>query len=207
MKNKLVKLLSSMALGLAMSSGVGAALIDRGSGLIYDAEQDITWLADANFAQTSGYDSDGYMLWGSAMSWASNLTYGGFDDWRLPEVSLNCAANNCSSELRHLVNIDLSLGGLWALSGASATDPDIDLFSNLENVPIWSGTEVGQSSAYRMIGGVLNIASGKSQNYGRAWAVRDGDVGATVSVAEPSLTILIAGGLLGLITVRRFSNS
>ena len=38
-----------------------AALIDRGNGLLYDPDLDITWLADGNYAKTSGYDDDGKM--------------------------------------------------------------------------------------------------------------------------------------------------
>lgn len=43
-----------------------AQLFDRGGGLIYDSVQNITWLADANYAKTSGYDDDGRMTWGEA---------------------------------------------------------------------------------------------------------------------------------------------
>lgn len=60
------------------------ALIDRGGGLIYDDVLNVTWLQDANYAQTSGYDADGLMTWSEAVIWASNLTYGGYTDWRLP---------------------------------------------------------------------------------------------------------------------------
>jgi hypothetical protein len=63
-----------------------AALIDRGTGMIYDTELGITWLQDANYAQTSGYDSDGLMNWDDAMIWANQLAYGGYSDWRLPKV-------------------------------------------------------------------------------------------------------------------------
>lgn len=49
----------------------------------YDTVLDITWLADANYAQTSGYDNDGVMSWYSAMSWTTQLEYNGYSDWRL----------------------------------------------------------------------------------------------------------------------------
>ena len=73
-------------------SGVSnAELWDRGGGLIYDDVLKITWLQDANFAQTSGYDDDlygydtnGRMHWSHAVAWADQLTYGGYKDWRLP---------------------------------------------------------------------------------------------------------------------------
>ena len=71
---------------LAVSISANAALIDRGGGLIYDDDRDITWLADANYAMTSGYDADGMMTWSEAMTWAGNLNYGGYTDWRLPDT-------------------------------------------------------------------------------------------------------------------------
>jgi len=69
-----------------------ASLFDRGNGLIYDDALNITWMQDANYAGTD-------MTWDSAMSWASDLSYGGFDDWRLPTTSIwggadtTCGAN------------------------------------------------------------------------------------------------------------------
>jgi sugar lactone lactonase YvrE len=63
-----------------------AELIDRGGGLIYDTVLDVTWLQDANYAQTSGYDSDGRMTWNEAVAWADSLEYGGFSNWRLPKT-------------------------------------------------------------------------------------------------------------------------
>ena len=64
---------------VVVSSSSHAALYDRGNGLIYDDGLDITWLQDANYAQTSGYDSDGTMTWSEASTWAAQLEYGGYD--------------------------------------------------------------------------------------------------------------------------------
>ena len=56
----------------------------------YDTVLDVTWLADANFAQTSGYDADGRMTWQEANAWAANLSFTNgskvYDNWRLPTV-------------------------------------------------------------------------------------------------------------------------
>lgn len=41
----------------------------------YDTVLDITWLADADYAKTSGYDADGYMTWTAANTWAANLSF------------------------------------------------------------------------------------------------------------------------------------
>lgn len=59
----------------------------------YDTDLDITWLADANYAQTNGYNADGLMTWADANTWVAslsivntlnNITYG---NWRLPTVN------------------------------------------------------------------------------------------------------------------------
>ena len=98
---------------LFLSNTVRAELIDRGNGLIYDTVLDITWLQDANYASTSGYDccdivggcdGDAYcevdstcdedfnpskMTWAQAVKWADQLNYQGFDDWRLVSISVS----------------------------------------------------------------------------------------------------------------------
>ena len=46
---------------------------------VYDDVLDVTWLADANYAQTSGYDTNGRVDWYQAQSFASTLSIGSFD--------------------------------------------------------------------------------------------------------------------------------
>ena len=55
----------------------------------YDTVLMITWLADANYAQTSGSDADGLMDWASANSWAASLDpySSGISGWRLPDTN------------------------------------------------------------------------------------------------------------------------
>jgi hypothetical protein len=93
-----------------------AALIDRGGGLIYDTDLDITWLQDANHARTSGYDADGLMTYDEAMTWAANLDHAGYRDWRLPftrEPDPTCSTassfgTGCQgSEMGHLYHVSL----------------------------------------------------------------------------------------------------
>lgn len=103
-----------IALSIVCGSTISAyaALIDRGGGMIYDTDLNITWLQDANYAMTSGYDADGLMNWNEAMTWASSLYYGGYDDWRLP-THLTVA----TSELIHLRRAELGseapVGSTW----------------------------------------------------------------------------------------------
>ncbi len=53
----------------------------------YDTVLNITWLANANLAQTSGFDSDGLMLWAAANTWAAGLDINGITGWRLPTTN------------------------------------------------------------------------------------------------------------------------
>ena len=62
----------------------GGPLIDRGFGLIYDVDRNITWLQDANYARTGGRSRDGQMTWDDAMSWVASLDIFGVKGWRLP---------------------------------------------------------------------------------------------------------------------------
>ena len=86
--------------GLLASGSAQATLFDRSGGLIYDDVLNITWLQDANYAKTSGYDADGLMNWSAANAWAAGLSY--YDSvrkvtwtgWRLPTVSPVGAAFN-----------------------------------------------------------------------------------------------------------------
>ena len=92
---KVLVLLWAMLLVLGVAGISNAALIDRGGGLIYDSDQNITWLQDANYGEGSSYDdgnssSDGRMTWDNAVDWADDLEY--YDsvrnvtwtEWRLP---------------------------------------------------------------------------------------------------------------------------
>src|SRR3954451_24501672 len=41
----------------------GPLFIDRGRGLLYDVERDLTWLQDTNYAKTTARSPDGQMTW------------------------------------------------------------------------------------------------------------------------------------------------
>lgn len=89
---KLTKTLLAVTLATAAMSAQ-AALVDRGGGLIYDTDLNVSWLKDANYAKTSGYDADGMMNWADANAWAINLSFYDsvrnvtYDDWRLPSIN------------------------------------------------------------------------------------------------------------------------
>lgn len=107
-----LKTWAAAALALTLAGTAHAALVNRGGGMIYDTTLNLTWLADMNYAFTSGYAAahgvppyptvdtnavytHGGMGWAAAQNWAANLAYGGYEDWRLP--SLNPSDTSCSN--------------------------------------------------------------------------------------------------------------
>jgi hypothetical protein len=144
-----------------------ADLIDRGGGLIYDTDLNVTWLQDANYTKT-------LMFLPEAWNWAENLVYGGYDDWRLPSAlnpdgSGPCRGYNCTeSEMGHLYYIEL---GNPAKGPLLNTGP----FFNVQTNYYWSGTTTYTIWVFGFDAGEQNTTypSGLSLY---AWAVRDGDV-------------------------------
>ena len=87
-------LLGTVLLVLACSSA-NAALLSRLSGqAYYDDVLDITWIADANLADTTtfgvlGINANGSMNWAKSNEWIAAMNtaaYLGKSDWRLPTV-------------------------------------------------------------------------------------------------------------------------
>jgi MYXO-CTERM domain-containing protein len=128
-------LLATVAV-LSASTSVSAALIvDADPRFVYDDVLNVTWLRDANFARTSGYDSTGEMSWSEALGWAANLSFTvgdrTFDDWRLPHAvesgglassfdgstSAGFNITRTSSELAHLYYVTLGNKGYYDTSG------------------------------------------------------------------------------------------
>jgi hypothetical protein len=160
-----------------LSSGVAqAALNDRGGGMLYDDVLNITWLQDANYAKTSGYDTDGKMSWSAAKTWADNLVYGAYSDWRLAsntsvgadwnysysqsgntDAGLNITSPH--SELSYMYYVNLGLKSRFSATGAYQPDfgvfgngtyggeNNVGLVSNLQAYFYWSGTAYAPNPA------------------------------------------------------------
>ncbi|MDG2039451.1 MAG: DUF1566 domain-containing protein [Ilumatobacter sp.] len=159
-----------------------AELINRGTYdgvvLVYDSVQRITWLGDADWAKTSGFDPDGEMTWGEARTWAGRLTIGGFSDWRLPITSdETCKGAGCTNS---------EMGHLFDVGGVSSVNPG--LFANVQEREYWSSRS---DSSDPDLGWHVHFGNGDQGVAGKSdsfipWAVRDGDVGAEVSIeTEP----------------------
>lgn len=151
MKKKLLNL----ALSLGMMSVIGsaqAALNDRGGGLLYDDVLNVTWLQDANYANTSAYvtpanrnvtTTNGRMNWEEANAWAGGLVYGGYDGWRLAantpvgadwnynddafdgSTDLGYNITSPHSELSYMYYVNLNLKGYVDPSGDYQSDAGV----------------------------------------------------------------------------------
>lgn len=163
-------------------------LVDRGFGLIYDVERNITWLKDANYARTVRRSPDGQMTWNDAMSWVRSLRYRGIDAWRLP-TALNpdgsgpCTGHNCDrSEFGHLVL------GAWA-----AAPNSVEYLNGDATAVYWMSTPASDTEAFAFEISVARQGTLKKNPFSTddfvqvplpgpvlSWPVHDGDVAALI---------------------------
>ncbi len=213
--------LNGSLIGINISGSAQATLIDRGDGMIYDDVLDVTWLQDANYAQTSGYDADGRMTWEDANAWAAGLNYGGYNDWRLPDVqpvddvainynlsydgSTDRGYNITSrqSEMAYMFHINLVNLSSYQTDGTLRSGSggvnwgvtNMGLFTNLKNSIYWSEVEYALNPsiawAFETSVGFQNFYSMSSRFY--AWAVRSGDV--VGNAPAPTIPAMLLTGL------------
>ena len=213
-----VKSITLVIITLIFSASANAVLVSRLGGLAYyDTEADLTWLADANAAETS-------MNWADANAWAAGLDIDGVagaDGWRLPDTidvgndgytytnvyqgvdygynitTHSELSNMFYNVLGNMAYYDTS-GTFQPGHGLSNTDP----FSNLQSGGYWSATEYAPDTSYawcfNMSDGGQYYCSKSSKGY--AWAVQSGDVSA---IPVPAAVWLFGSGLLGLIGFAR----
>ncbi len=65
---KIYRLRKAIAVLTVCSGTSFAALVDVGGGLVNDTDLNLCWLQDANYAQTSDFDADGFLDWNAAVS-------------------------------------------------------------------------------------------------------------------------------------------
>ena len=189
------------ALSLMLASGAEAALVTRlGGKAIYDNVANLTWLQDANYAQTSGYDDDGAMNWVQANAWAGSLNIDGVTGWRLPGGTMVAGSTQTASEMGNFFyNV---LGGTAGTTIRTTHNANYNLFKNVQPVLYWSGVEFDSSNAW-----VFYFNGGSQFDFTKdddlfGWAVRSGDVGAS-PVPVPGALALMGPALLGLLGAKR----
>jgi len=185
-------------------NGNAVAGSDARAVFLYDTHLNITWLRDANYAKTSGFDADGSMSFNSAYRWADGLSIGGWSDWRLPQVfngSEPCFGYHCTnSEMGYLWNIAL---GNYEKAGNGLVTINTGAFLNMQAFSTgsvyWSSQFApGYASVFNMgfgnQGGSIAVGDGNTgANY--AMAVRYGDVIAA-PVPEPETWAIVLAGIL-----------
>lgn len=175
--------------------------------MVYDDVLHITWLKDWNYAQTSGHDSDGRMSWADANTWANNLVYGGFDDWRLPSSLNTDGSGPCSGLFCMGSEMGLMYYTNWSSPPYSYPAPPPPrhppgLLSNTQSMGYWSGTEYPSNPDFAWsfaTGSGAQISGIRSQEL-LAVAVRNGDV---APVPEPRAYAMALAGLFGIMVMAR----
>lgn len=192
----------------ASSAPLHAELIDRGGGLIYDTEQDLTWAQDAGLS--------GSLTWTQAQAWVASLTLGGVSGWRLPTTT-QFDDPTCSADVRaagtyvlfYEHRVDCLGGEMERLTAAH--DPwRNSLFINVNRTRYWTATpyrdgidpcihypdydvpctlqgDTGDRTGFYWQWGFAHFSTFNGPafkttleqgNPRYAWAVHDGDVGA-----------------------------
>jgi len=173
---------------------VSAALIDRGTGMIYDTDIGVTWY-DFTYQATGGWDDA--MNWADALSLQDPSTGIIFSDWRLPSP-LNFDGTG-PEESNYPINTEFGhlyfdeLGHVpsppW---GIEPTGP----FQNFPGYCIYLNERYGSIDmdlawAVNVNTGIQQV-HGASANYG-AFALREGDTGPSASVGSDYVANLILG--------------
>ena len=195
------KLITTAVLAFSLSTGAQASLVARTGGMVYDTVNNITWAADANLAQTSGYDADGLMTWTNAVAWADQLTLGGYTDWSLPTtVPAVSGYNQTGSQMGDLFYNQL--GGKADSSIATTHNANYNLFTNVQGYAYWSGSEYAPHPvhAWLFYTNIVNQNYSVMTNQFSAWAVRPGDVAA---VPVPGAFWLFGSAMVGLMGLKR----
>ncbi len=136
------------------NKGKAASYTNSGSGL--SVIDNVTGLMWAKNAAGAGCCSGSHLAWASAIDWAVGLTFDGYADWRLPNIT----------ELQSICLRDESMGSInrtW--------------FLNLSQESHWTSTTSPYTTdnAQDLEFSVTTVNSAAKSNSCRVWAVRGGE--------------------------------
>jgi hypothetical protein len=189
-----------------------AALVDRGAGLVYDSQADLTWLAAPALLP-------GPMNWLDAATFASNFVHAGGADWLLPDTPFfdsGCAAGvgmGCvDSDMGRLFH--QLLGGHAGESVFDTTGDSADEIAGVAMMPAlandwfwsWQVGDDGANSAFAFHFGSGNTALLATGLSARMLLVHAGDIGADLvapgRVDSPPTLPLVLGALVAAFMLR-----
>jgi hypothetical protein len=223
---KRAALLAILIFVISQNSQAKLIIYDSGPGLVYDTENDITWLMNANYAQTIGYDdmlygnnTGGRLTWHDAVEWVSNLTiYDAknnivWSDFRLPAYDGTYGSNYYGTyEGSEFYNLYYSILGNTndEIEGMENQGP----FINIVEQAYWTGVAHPENADYANIftmnWGDHAFNNKLDKNY--VWPVMDGDVAGQAGLQPlithtpaPSAVVLgcFGAGLTGWLRRRR----
>jgi hypothetical protein len=209
--------------------------LSNGPEAFFDTVLNVTWLADANFAKTSGYasgygyDAEGKTGWHNAQYWAAQLSVNGVTGWRLPDVKpvngsgfdnsysldgstdLGFNITSTQSELAHLFHVTLGNKGIYDDSVNSQWGFGLQNsgpFKNVQADRYWSDVAYAPTtSGVWYFGTSIGVQTwGFSYDWALAWAVHPGDVGVATAVPEPQTYALALAGLAAMAVARKRSH-
>ena len=187
-------ILAAVASVLLSVSPASADLIDLGNGMIYDTMQDLTWLQDAKYTQTSGIDSDGKLPFAEAVAWAASLEFDGLDDWRLPRF-LGAPGTGSPGHGSEVAGLFAQLGwvaGSYEYMVARDVGPFLNVLTpSVDRFWLDQAFNLAWHEYF-----VHDVEDGGVESAQGAWAVRQGSPVARVS--EPSTLLLFGVGVVAL---------
>jgi hypothetical protein len=132
--------------------------VDNGDETITDEATGLMWMQNDSGYYEAGSNSDGTMDWEEALEWAENATYGGYDDWRLPNVK----------ELQSIVDYTKSpyTTNSPAIDDLFYCSPVVNSFGEDDYGYYWSGTTHNDGSASEIqYGAASYVVFGMAKGY------------------------------------------